>query len=89
MASCELLFRRPKMIGKVLKSRPPCALSPFNQTANISVKIKLTEYACARNKLINIRVRQEAKGQKKRSTLMTKIMNSFTSRLQHFQFHFN
>lgn len=89
MASCELLFRRPKMIGKVLKSRPPCALSPFNQTANISVKIKLTEYACARNKLINIRVRQEAKGQKKRSTLMTKIMNSFTYRLQHFQFHFN
>lgn len=64
-------------------------LLPFNQTANISVKIKLTEYACARNKLINIRVTQEAKGQKKRSTLMTKIMNSFTSRLHHFQFHFN
>lgn len=65
MASCELLFRRPKMIGKVLKSRPPCALSPFNQTANISVKIKLTEYACARNKLINIRVRQEARGKRR------------------------
>lgn len=36
-------------------------LLPFNQTANISVKIKLTEYACARNKLINIRVTQEAR----------------------------